>query len=116
MIVVLVSCEEDREPIQCGDIEAFDHERGQQSSAFTLSARTAHEDQGSRLFIMFMSRISLLSFVILLLVLVFLIWFDMQLGRKLSLRISGKFVLLEKSNTRLQRRWLCKILLLHIIS
>ena len=60
MIVVPVSCEEDRQPFQCGDFEAFDHEQGQQSSALALSARTAHEDQGSRLFTMFMSQISVL--------------------------------------------------------
>lgn len=60
MIVVPVSREEDREQVQCGDIEAFDHEQGQQGAAFALSTHTAHEDQGSRHFIMFMSWISLL--------------------------------------------------------
>lgn len=49
-VVVPVSGEEDRQPIQCGDIEAFDHEQSQQSAALPLPTHTAREGQGSLLF------------------------------------------------------------------
>lgn len=53
-VVVQVSGEEDRQPIQCGDIEAFDHEQSQQSAPLPLATHTAREGQGSLLVLIYL--------------------------------------------------------------